>query len=526
MFVQYLSGLNSATPIGPAGGDLAGTYPNPTVIALEETSTPARLALAAIPDQTFLQRSGLTVVGTDPNTVVKGPWSSVLYVDNVRGNDTTGTRGNANLPFATIQAAVNAASSKDVIMLAPQNHVQTSSITRPATLTSIVFQGVAVNPPGLSAAFTLGTVVSGILATPLFDFSANLGLTSVAFNDMFVRNTGAGSGINLDGSGYAAGTYLTTGASFYNMYMAGGAAGLVVLKYCAGLASFWACRLFGIVLITSCNGVYCVDTNSDLAGLIAGANVTITYNGDDALAPTTNLPGGLLLIGSALGTITMTAQAQLYGDPQSTVLGIVAGAGGLFSNTVGNRVPSFAYRGAIGGGNGGIIDLATNPFQDTATAFSLDFRGCFGITDNGLVNTVKAKVAGAAANFKTLDFGATRWGTGVTFTAGAGVHMNLRGAVTPSAVYTTPDATGDLTPGMGFTGTTSLAAGGTVAKVWDAGLGYTGLVRTTTAPDTAFVTSNAAAADAVISVKATTGLTFISAVVGGNTAANWQAIWK
>lgn len=42
----------------------------------------------------------------------------------------------------------------------------------------------------------------------------------------------------------------------------------------------------------------------------------------------------------------------------------------------------------------------------------------------------------------------------------------------------------------------------------------------------ALVTSIAAAADAVISVKATTGLTFISAVVAGNTAANWMAVWK
>jgi len=53
----------SGPPSGPAGGDLGATYPDPTVVALEETSTPARLAIGAIPDGELLMRSGLAVIG-------------------------------------------------------------------------------------------------------------------------------------------------------------------------------------------------------------------------------------------------------------------------------------------------------------------------------------------------------------------------------------------------------------------------------------------------------------------------------
>jgi hypothetical protein len=67
---NIIGGTPTAT--GTASGDLAGTYPGPEVAAIHETSGPTKLTVGAIADSSFLQRSGSTVIGTAVTPIMTG----------------------------------------------------------------------------------------------------------------------------------------------------------------------------------------------------------------------------------------------------------------------------------------------------------------------------------------------------------------------------------------------------------------------------------------------------------------------
>jgi hypothetical protein len=400
-------------------------------------------------------------VGDDTGAVETVGPADVLYVDNVLGDDATASRGDYARPFFTVQAALDAALTDDVVQLAPQSFAIAAALTVPTATTRITLQGWGDgNAVTVTAPAGMTTLV-GATGVNVIDLGANLGLTRASIRNLTIDFLN-GNGIHADGSLYAANGYLTGTLWLENLEFVQRGTGFAInekyVRSCRMVNCYGVQSTGGALSFVSCSGI-----EFDHCQFPASACL-ISYDPTDPLRTTTqNLTrmrattiGG---VGSDRG-ITLTGTPRLEGDSACRT-GFLFG---LNLTSSGATVPSCTWYGQVGT-SGTLVAFnfssATREIPDSATAMTWDFRGC------KFFGSALFKVAGAAANSQTVRMdGSEAYNLATTITADANIALRGTGAVWPTAAITTPAGTGSVAPPSAYAlGATAAAAPTTTVTI-------------------------------------------------------------
>lgn len=151
--------------------------------------------------------TGLTTV---PNL------SKILFVDP-NGNDSTGVRGNMNLPYLTLEAAKSASTTGDTIYVFPGTYTVTTTDTEGLAKDGIAYYfspKTIINKATLGPIFYANGFVNGFNVYGYGNFNKT-GLNGAIFssNNISVYGSVLTASVNVVGAGYTTGIKTTTGGS-------------------------------------------------------------------------------------------------------------------------------------------------------------------------------------------------------------------------------------------------------------------------------------------------------------------------
>jgi hypothetical protein len=239
-------------------------------------------------DATIGLNTAIPITTTDPATA----WATgkTLWVDATNGSDTTGTRGFQNLPFASIPAAITAASSGDLVHVRPGTY--TAQITLKNGVNLHFEEGAIVN--SATRAITDNNAAVTCLITGRGAFTSvgrtleilNAANTGICVEAQSLNSTGAGAACVFLSARIPVKVWGSIQSAEYD--------GIIIDTAGSGFMRIEADSVDGCV--TGDNDGQAVEMNSAGTTLVLKARTISARWSDPAPAPLTDIIAGTLLL--------------------------------------------------------------------------------------------------------------------------------------------------------------------------------------------------------------------------------------